>query len=120
MTHLTRDNFCHQLLTRDPLASELYQEHLADYDEELAHVFLGAWAASLAKRYRTNLSYAIPSTVAEFLEEATTSEDPAVQNLVELSFYENIGDQEDILDRLAKDLLPHSRSRLAHWASFYK
>lgn len=110
------------MVTRDRVASALFfcELHIDDFGELLPSVFLGAWTLEQVRQYRENPLYSLSASVSEYLEDALKLGEPAVYGLIDLSFFENIADKTDVLDRLASDLRPVSRDRLKHWVNFYK
>jgi hypothetical protein len=106
------------LLATVPELRSLYDEHLHDNDEPLPHVFLGD-----VTRYVMQLVRAIDSThdvglpgplvrVLSFLEKAMISSDARVQELVSVSFLENLDSADDGYMSLMVLLGPNLRRQL--------
>ena len=112
---LSEGSFCGELVARDPLAKDLYSEHLRRYGSELPHVFLGSWVANVVERFRNNENYSLAQPVVEFLEAAVNSRDEHVRNLMGASFFENVVTERAARERILNGLLPRSRSELEKW-----
>jgi hypothetical protein len=93
---LTIETFVEQLLGRASGLKPIYEEHLADYDQLLPHVFMGD-----VTRYVMSLQQAIMndgdakaegklSGILDLFEAALAEAEPYVQELVVLSFLENL------------------------------
>ena len=94
MTDLSYETFSEQLRANVPGFGRVYDEHVADYDEVLPHVLLGEFVRFLSNDVELNGSASAalkPATV--LLEKSMSSEDPRLQELVAVSFLENL-DQE--------------------------
>jgi hypothetical protein len=91
MTDITYDSFSDQLRAAVPGFDRVYDEHLADNGEILPHVLLGALVRFLSGDVElcgagsTALKHALP-----LLERGMSSRDPRVQELVAVSFLENL------------------------------
>jgi hypothetical protein len=95
---ITNENFFEVLLLRIPEFKSIYDEHVKDNRELLNHVLMGDFTRFVISAFRSTREPTV--TVTEqttlfrrclgFLEEAMTSEDPSVRNLVRVSFLENL------------------------------
>lgn len=111
--NLTYENFPEQLRQQVEGFDHIYQEHLRDYDELLPHVLLGDLARFLIARVKEvgTSDLAVQSALA-LLESAANSGDGRLQNLVLVSFLENL-DPDDPPARALKDALaPSLRAQL--------
>lgn len=99
-------DFCEQLAQRFPDMQLLLANHLADYDEILPHVFMGD-----VTRYILADGAARPDVVIE-LERGLRDESRDVQELVAVSFVENLADESD-LERALEDV--NAQSLRAEW-----
>lgn len=91
MTTTTR-SFCQELAEQIPDLGSLLSEHISDYDDILPHVFMGDVTRYVLADgpYRTE--------VVAALEDALRNRGPEVEELIAVSFVENLETQEE-LDR---------------------
>ena len=91
MTDFTYDTFPDHLCTVVPGFARVYDEHVADYDEVLPHVLLGDLVRFLSKEVEVHgaESAALKEAMA-LLERGMESPDPRLQELVAVSFLENL------------------------------
>jgi hypothetical protein len=91
MTGLTYQNILEVLRTSVPGLAQLYEEHLAKYDEPLPHVLFGDLVRFLEQEVRLNGPYSpVLAQAIGVLERAMGSQDPKLQELVAVSFIENL------------------------------
>lgn len=97
MTQRSREQWIEYLVRAAPGLESVYDEHIADFDELLPHVFLGAVARYVANGFTSgdqdplHRSHRIDAEkVLRVLEESVATRDPAVLELVSVSFLENI------------------------------
>lgn len=86
VTDATR-SFCQSLVNSFPELAPLWHEHRDGYDEILPHVFFGdltRWVVAHAKSCKSLIRH---------LDEALRIGQPDVQNLIAVSFVENLPDQ---------------------------
>ena len=91
----TYQNIVPTILATVPEVEPLYREHLKDYDELLPHVFFGdltRFAVDAYKRSKSGESGAAAALgrLLAVLEDAIAQPDPQLQNLVTVSFLENL------------------------------
>jgi hypothetical protein len=110
---LTYQNFPEQLSQQVAGFAAVYQEHLQDYDEPLPHVLLGDLVRFLSERVQ-EAGPADPAvqTALALLESAVTSDDERLQNLVVVSFLENLDPDDEAARALKGALGPALRAQL--------
>lgn len=93
-TNTTR-SFCQELAEQIPGLESLLSEHIADYDDILPNVFIGDVTRYVLADgpYRTK--------VVAALEDALCNRGPEVEELIAVSFVENLETQEE-LDRATR------------------
>ena len=95
MRELNYDRFSDQLRAQVPGFDRIYDEHLHDYDEVLPHVLLGDLVRFLSNEARAHGAESTALRRAmSLLEHGMESADPRLQELVAVSFIENL-DPED-------------------------
>jgi len=88
---LRYDNFAEQLRTVVPGFERVYDEHVSDYDEVLPHVLLGDLVRFLSAEVELRGAEALALKKAiPLLEDAACSEDERLQELIVVSFLENL------------------------------
>jgi hypothetical protein len=101
---LSYKSFVPQLLLEIPEFTSIYNEHIADYDEVLPHVLMGAFTRFLFDAYKKSK---LPDANGEaykqvvdrslgFMERAMGKGDLGVQNLISVSFLENLWPSEQV------------------------
>jgi len=96
MTNLTYDNFATQLRQDVPGFADVYDEHVADNDEVLPHVLLADLVRFLSKEVDLHGAKSVALTRAmSLLEAGIGSPDPLLQELVAVSFVENLDPEEE-------------------------
>jgi hypothetical protein len=107
------ETFAEDLARIDPRLAELLAEHRRDNDEVLPDVFLGEvtrFAGELAKQGGPD-GYVLDGLLAA-IERAVTSGDADVEELVVVSFLENLHQAGDAYREIACRLGPESRRAL--------
>ena len=101
------DIFIENLVKKFPDLKEPYDEHIRDYDELLPHVFFSSFTFWLVSLYSGEIknenAEALIKRILEFLEEAYVNNGEDVNNLIAVSFLENLpgpGEKNCRLDRL--------------------
>jgi hypothetical protein len=93
---LTKETFIQEVLSRSPGLRASYEEHLADYDELLPHVFMGdvtRYIMGMGGNSTAESAMEIEKELSELLDlfEASLADgDEYVQELVVTSFLENL------------------------------
>jgi len=91
LTHLAPENILEALRANIPAFAALYEEHIAKYDEALPHVLFGDLVRFLDNEVRVNgPDSAVLAQTMGLLERAIGSQDPRLQELVAVSFIENL------------------------------
>ena len=110
------ESFVQDLLGIAPGFRPEYEEHLADNDQLLPHVLLGDFTRWLRARVADGDSATV-GTVLGFLESSYAAGDEDVQELISVSFLENlIGESE--LDELRPQLGPELSKALEALETF--
>jgi len=97
MRRSTCELWIERLVQAVPSLMPLYAEHRADYDEVLPHVFVGDVARYVTRKIAGNESgepggmhHRDAVDILRVLDEALTTADPDLLELVSVSFLENI------------------------------
>lgn len=91
MTAITYDSFADQLRREVPGFEHVYNEHVADYDQVLPHVLLGDLVRFLSREVELHgATSAALRQAMSLLEGGMGSRDPRLQELVAVSFLENL------------------------------
>lgn len=101
MADVTYDNFVQKLLVAVPETRHIYQKHLEDNGETLQHVLLGDITRFVIDSYRS-ANTPVLTRILEFLEISVSSSDDKLQELVVVSFLENLHQAGDDYDGLKK------------------
>jgi hypothetical protein len=121
---LTYDNIFNNVLEKVPSFAPIYDEHIKDNDELLHHVLMGditRYAIRLyreGRKKRDSRSHETLDTILQLLEEAIQSPDANLQELVALSFVENLGQADDDYDGIRALLKPALLKRLRAFESW--
>jgi hypothetical protein len=95
-----------------------YDEHIDSHGELLDHVLMGDVTRFIIRTYRESLSSAsdlsseLLKAMLSMLEAGIESDSPYLQELIGVSFLENLHQAEDDFDGLAALLGPELRRRL--------
>jgi hypothetical protein len=108
MTDLTYDRFAGLLRERIPGFAGIHDEHLRDYDEVLPHVLLGELVRFLSDEVRKygEGGAALKEAMA-LLEQGMGSADAKLQELVAVSFIENLDPRDESFQAIRKLFGPH-------------
>ena len=91
MSALDFAGFPEQLRAQVPGFDRIYDEHLRDYDEVLPHVLVGELVRFLSDQARHHGEHSDALRQAmDLLEQGMSSADPRLQELVAVSFLENL------------------------------
>lgn len=112
MQHITYDNFVQSLLAAVPETREIHQLHLENNDEILPHVLLGDVTRFVIDTYRRSNTELLGRTL-DFLEEAVSASDEKLQELVIVSFLENLHQAGNDYEGFKKTLGPNLRKNLS-------
>ena len=93
----SKEAFALALAERFPEFRMAYQEHLEDYGEILGHVFFNVLHRALVPLLRLNEDREKIGQYIEFLEDMYANGDSDVQNIVEVTILERLGDEEAVL-----------------------
>jgi hypothetical protein len=91
MTKFTYESFAAELCAVVPGFDRVYDEHVADYDEVLPHVLLGDLGRFLSNEVAVHgpQSAALKQAM-DALEQGMQSDDPRLEELIAVSFLENL------------------------------
>lgn len=116
---LSYENVTEGLLQRAPELRPLLDEHIQQYDELLPHVFFGDVTRFVMDRVRAEGGAGNHDPVARrilgFLEDAMASSDENVQELVSVSFLENLDPSDPAYEELKAMLGPNLRRELENY-----
>jgi hypothetical protein len=118
---LSYGNFIDLLLQKVPELRPLRDEHIRQYDELLPHVFFGEltrYVIDQVRAERDGTAQGGPEPVArilDFLERAMISSDTKVQELVSVSFLENLDQSDEAYAKLKALLGPTLKRELASY-----
>lgn len=94
---LTYENFFEHFLRAVPSFVPVYEEHMQDNGELLHHVLMGDVARYVGQLYREGYERgnkqkkAVLRDILDILNEAMSSDDEKLQELISVSFLENLG-----------------------------
>ncbi len=113
----TPDEFLNVLSERVAELRPVYEEHIADYDEILPHVLMGDVTRFIVDLHKKSLAEGDAeqekktlSSILEILEDALQSGDDQLQELIVVSFLENL-EQDDSNYKFLKKLLGKDLSK---------
>lgn len=107
---------CVDLLVQQvPELRPVYNEHLRDYDEALPHVFLGDVTRYVVRQLREGGPGRLDSVrrIVAVLEQCVANGDRQVQELVSVSFLENLIDCEDVITAVKAIIGPNLAKEFA-------
>jgi len=119
----TYDSFVPTLLAEVPGFQVIYDEHLQAYDEVLPHVLVGDLTRYVVASYRqmrtdaSGTARQVADRSLALLEQAMQSSDARLQELVSVSFLENLHQADEDYDDIKTLLGPHLVKELAHYES---
>ena len=121
---LTYDNIFNNVLEKAPGFAPIYDEHIKDNDEVLHHVLMGELTTYAIKLYRTghkerdDRSRETLDAILDLLEQAIQSPDGNLQELVAVSFVENLGRADEDYDGMRALLRPALLKQLKAFESW--
>ncbi|MBE3584552.1 MAG: hypothetical protein IMX01_10635 [Limnochordaceae bacterium] len=87
-------DFIQRLVRQFPILQPLYEEHLADYDELLPHVFMGDFTRWLISVYsgdqKLGNAESTIRAILDYVERAFVEGDEELKELIAVSFLENL------------------------------
>lgn len=106
--------FVNSLLAHEPQLRSVYETHILDYEEPLPHVFLGDVARYVVQQIHSDTTEILesPKRILSFLEQSIVTEGEEVQELISVSFLENLVKHEGVIVRLKGMLGPNLRKEL--------
>ncbi|MFH0899680.1 MAG: hypothetical protein V2A73_03500 [Pseudomonadota bacterium] len=112
MNRLDFDHFPEELRARVPGFAQVYEEHIRDYDEVLPHVLLGELVRFLADEIRSHGQQSTALCEAmELLERGMGSLDSRLQELIAVSFLENLEPQDEAFATISSMFGPRLREQ---------
>lgn len=113
--------FVHSLVALVPGLKTLYDEHISEYDELLPHVFFGdltrhvvALWSSAGTHPSAGPARSELQAILSDLEKGMESPDTDIQELIAVSFLENLDFSDPILNGFESQLGPQLRRELAN------
>jgi len=109
---LTYENFFPTLLQRVSSFAPIYDEHIKDNDELLSHVLMGDLARFSIELYRAGYKKGEKAgreklgEILKILDEGIQSPDSNLQELISVSFLENLGQADEDYDSMRALLTP--------------
>jgi hypothetical protein len=111
-----RAEFVEDLVRRIPSLKPVYERHMSENDELLAHIFFGDLTRFVISEHRETLrsgtSRPALDSVLEALEAGLAEGDPDVGEVIVVSFLENLWQAGDDYETLVKRLGPQLRLAL--------
>lgn len=118
MIEITYDDFPDQLRIAVPGFAQVYDEHVADHDEVLPHVLLGELVRFLSSEVELHGAEAEALKPAMLLlEQGMASKDQRVQELVAVSFLENLDAGEPSFPAIRRLFGPGLEAQYAKYVS---
>lgn len=111
MQNIAYDNFVEQLLTAAPEFRDIHRQHVKDNDEVLPHVLLGEVTRFVIEAHR-RANIGLRTRILDFLESAISSQDGKLQELIAVSFLENLHQAGDDYEEMKELLGPNLRKNV--------
>lgn len=114
MQNETNTQFIDGLIKRVPELRPIYEEHLDDNDTLLPHVFMGAVARFVIERVRHG-DFRHEGAVAQIMsaiDNSLKSNCPSIQELVSVSFVENLASETDVIQALVPLMGPNTQEEI--------
>jgi len=113
MSALTYETLPLELRDRVPGFDAIYAEHVRDYDEVLPHVLLGDLVRYLEAEVRAQgPESAVLRPALSLLEAAMSAPDPRLQELIAVSFLENLDRFSASYSTITHEMGPRLREQL--------
>lgn len=106
MTDLTYDAIHGALVAAVPECRPVLEEHVEFYGEVFPHVLFGDLTRFILSQRQQGVDEVVAKSLA-FLEDAAQSNDPLVENLVAVSFVENVGPWDSAMAAFIEGWPPH-------------
>jgi hypothetical protein len=108
MTDLTYESFSDLLRMQVAGFDRIYDEHLRDYDQALPQVLVGELVRFLVQEVRSSgTATAAVVSALDLLERGMASKDPRLQELVAVSFLENLDPSDEEFAVIKQLFGPH-------------
>ena len=104
--------FVEELLKDVPELSSVYSEHIEDNDILLPHVFLGDVTRFFVDEVQRDAASDAVGRILTLMENALASGSAEVQELIGVSFVENLAEYGDVLKEIAARLGPKMKEEL--------
>jgi len=112
--NLSFESFIPSLLQAVPELVPVYEEHMIDnFDELLPHVFMGDVTRFVVSSYKNKENLVSVKKILDLLDQAIRSEDEKLQELVSVSFLENLPQEEACFNDIKKLMSDDLRDELA-------
>jgi hypothetical protein len=111
------EDFVAELLVHVPELRSVYDEHINDNDELLPHMFLGDVTRYVVRQVEDNAidtSQSVSRILCLFENEIVNANED-IQELISVSFLENLCGHEDIVTRLGSLMGPNLRKELENF-----
>jgi len=120
---LKYESIVEHIVNEIPALDSLYAEHVENYDEVLQHVFFGDLTRYVSRKFQLRSTPSVPNQdstneldkIMDFFERAMSSSDPRVQELVSVSFLENLDPQDEAYPDIRSALGPRLKKELEHY-----
>ena len=103
-SNINYSTFIEYLISEIPQIKDIYNEHINDYDELLMHVLFGDITRFAVSLYKKNSNDETLKKLLLILDEGFTTSDKKLQELISVSFLENLDQSEDYYNGI-KDML---------------
>jgi len=110
-------SFIKVLLESVPELVPVYDEHIDDYDEVLEHVFMGDVTRFAVEIYKNDPDSKSLKLLLSLLDKAFSAKDPKLQELISVSFLENLPQDEECYSGFKRLLSEQLRKELTLYES---
>lgn len=108
-------SFVKLLLEVVPELVSVYDEHIDDYDELLEHVLMGDVTRFAEKLYIENSNSECLARLLGFLDKAYAVDDEKLNELISVSFLENLTRDEESFEGIRAKLSPQLKDELSKY-----